>query len=154
MTAEVVRVQIDTEADFEKYRGKLAGKIVLTQPARAVRDARGDDRPADGREGTRGSGDDADPEAACRRAGPRPRRRSRRRRGAAAGRGGAQALRGRIAQFFKAEGVVALFDRGGDSDMASVGSDLSFQQQRTDGGTIFPTGNQSRGADAGTGVPA
>ena len=35
----------------------------------------------------------------------------------------------------------------------AIGSDLPFQQQRTDGGTIFPTGNQSRGADAGTGVP-
>src|SRR5512141_2179473 len=34
--AEVVRVQIDTEADFEKYRGKLAGTIVLTQPERPV----------------------------------------------------------------------------------------------------------------------
>src|SRR5215212_3130230 len=37
VTADVVRVQIDTETDFEKYRGKLAGKIVLTQPAREVR---------------------------------------------------------------------------------------------------------------------
>src|SRR4029077_20135200 len=32
ITAEVVRVQIANEADFEKYRGKLAGKIVLAQP--------------------------------------------------------------------------------------------------------------------------
>ena len=37
VTADVVRVQIASEADFEKYRGKLAGKIVLAQPARAVR---------------------------------------------------------------------------------------------------------------------
>ena len=37
VTADVVRVQIANEADFAKYRGKLAGKIVLTQPARAVR---------------------------------------------------------------------------------------------------------------------
>ncbi|MEO5895117.1 MAG: peptidase M28, partial [Vicinamibacterales bacterium] len=37
ITADVMRVQIDTEADFEKYRGKLAGRIVLTQPAREVR---------------------------------------------------------------------------------------------------------------------
>jgi len=36
VTADVVRVQIDTEADFERYKGQLAGKIVLTQPARAV----------------------------------------------------------------------------------------------------------------------
>src|SRR4029450_6946426 len=29
VTAEVVRVQIDSDLDFEKYRGTLAGKIVL-----------------------------------------------------------------------------------------------------------------------------
>src|SRR5438132_6690025 len=37
VTADVVRVQIANEADFAKYRGTLAGKIVLTQPARRVR---------------------------------------------------------------------------------------------------------------------
>jgi carboxypeptidase Q len=37
VTADVTRVQIATDADFARYRGKLAGKIVLTQPARAVR---------------------------------------------------------------------------------------------------------------------
>ncbi|MET0215538.1 MAG: hypothetical protein ABW292_21185, partial [Vicinamibacterales bacterium] len=37
LTAEVVRVAIGAESDFEKYRGKLAGKIVLAQPARDVR---------------------------------------------------------------------------------------------------------------------
>src|SRR4051795_1569098 len=37
VTAEVVRAQIASEADFANYRGKLAGKIVLTQPARVVR---------------------------------------------------------------------------------------------------------------------
>ncbi len=34
--SEVVRVDIKSEADFQKYRGKLSGKIVLSQPARAV----------------------------------------------------------------------------------------------------------------------
>ena len=33
--------------------------------------------------------------------------------------------------------------------MAAGGSDLSWQQQHPDGGTIFPTGAGSRGADAG-----
>ena len=153
VVAEVVRVQIDTEADFEKYRGKLAGKIVLTQPERAVAMLEGTmvhrmgekeieeavttpiPRPRAGGPG-RGRGGDPNDDPST-----------------GSGRGNAQALRGRIAQFFKAEGVVATFDRGGDNVFASVGSDLSFQQQRTDGGTIFPTGNQSRGADAGTGVP-
>jgi len=37
VSAEVVRVQIANETDFAKYRGKLTGKIVLTQPARLVR---------------------------------------------------------------------------------------------------------------------
>src|SRR5262245_6125598 len=37
VTADVVRVQIANEADFAKYRGTLAGKIVLTQPGRRVR---------------------------------------------------------------------------------------------------------------------
>jgi hypothetical protein len=37
VTADVVRVQIANETDFAKYRGKLAGKILLTQPARQVR---------------------------------------------------------------------------------------------------------------------
>ncbi len=30
---------------------------------------------------------------------------------------------------------------------------MSWRQQRPDGGTIFPTGSGSRGADAGTGLP-
>src|SRR5438067_4506065 len=37
VTADVVRVQIANESDFGKYRGKLANKIVLAQPARQVR---------------------------------------------------------------------------------------------------------------------
>src|SRR6187402_441057 len=37
VTAEVVRATIATEADLAAYRGKLKGKIVLTQPTRAVR---------------------------------------------------------------------------------------------------------------------
>src|SRR3954463_8338652 len=37
VTADVVRIQIANDADLEKYRGKLRGKIVLAQPARRVR---------------------------------------------------------------------------------------------------------------------
>ena len=36
VTADVVQVSIHSEADFDQYRGKLAGKVVLTQPARDV----------------------------------------------------------------------------------------------------------------------
>jgi len=153
-TADVVRVQIDSDADFEKYRGQLAGKIALTQPERpvpmlegpivhrmgekdfteaaTVPPARG--RGAAGRRG--GALDTAiDDEQAGR------------------GRGAAQAFAAKVAQFLKAEGVVAIFNRGSDTIMYSIGSDLSAVQQHPDGGTIFPTGNGSRGADAGTGLP-
>src|SRR5262245_1144444 len=37
ITADVVRLQIANEADCTKLHGTLRGKIVLTQPARAVR---------------------------------------------------------------------------------------------------------------------
>jgi hypothetical protein len=152
VTADVVRVQIESDADFERYRGTLAGRIVLAQP----------ERPVPMLEGLivhrMGPKDFA--EAATTPA-PSPRGAGAGRRGRGAGGRGnddaAPAGRGslgtRIAQFYKAEGVVAAFNRGGDSGMASVGSNLTTTQQRTDGGTIFPTGNGSRGADAGAGIP-
>jgi hypothetical protein len=154
VTADVVRVQIDNETDFEKYRGKVAGKIVLIQP----------ERPVPMLEGLvvhrMGASDFA--EAATT---PIPRGRGARGgRGAAAandedtpgqgrGRGAAQAFAAKVAQFLKSEGAVAIFNRGSDTIVASVGSDLSAEQQHADGGTIFPTGNGSRGADAGSGLP-
>jgi carboxypeptidase Q len=144
--ADVVRVQAENEADFEKYRGTLKGKIVLTQPARAVRMLEGPfvlrmtDRDFK--------------EAATVPAG-RARGAGRGGRGAAGaeGRGGAASLQQELQDFYKAEGVVALFNRGSESDVSAGGSDLSWVQQRPDGGTIFPTGGGSRGADAGTGLP-
>ena len=149
VTADVVRVQIDSDADFEKYRGTLAGKIVLTQPERAVPMLEGLI--------VHRMGDKDFAEAATT---PPPLARGRGGRANAAddetpnGRGrGPLSLNARIAQFCKAEGAVALFNRGSDSVFASIGSELSPQQQHTDGGTIFPTGNGSRGADAGTGLP-
>lgn len=36
IVAEVIHASIETEADMERFRGRLAGRIVLTQPARAV----------------------------------------------------------------------------------------------------------------------
>lgn len=152
VSAEVVRVQIDSEADFEKYRGKLAGKIILTQP----------ERPVPMLEGliVHRMGDKDFAEAATT---PPPRGRGGRGRGnanatdddtaaAGRGRGAAQTLAAKTAQFLKSEGAVAIFNRGSDAIMAAVGSDLSTEQQRTDGGTIFPTGTGSRGADAGSGL--
>lgn len=51
-------------------------------------------------------------------------------------------------QFYKDQGVVALFDRGSNSDMASGGSNLSWQQQLTDGGTIIVQGVTPRDGTA------
>ncbi|MEO8077783.1 MAG: M20/M25/M40 family metallo-hydrolase, partial [Acidobacteriota bacterium] len=152
VTAQVVRVQIDSDADFARYRGKLAGKIVLTQTERPVPMLEGNvvhrmtDRdlieasttiPAAPPAGGRGRGaqadDPDDPNAAARAV--------------------ARTLPARIAQFYRAEGVVATFNRGGDAVLASVGSDLTALQQHPDGGTIFPTGAESRGTDAGRAVP-
>ena len=144
--AEVVRVQIETDADYEKYRGTLKGKIVLTQPARAVRMLEGpfvlrmtdkDFEEAATLPPSRGRASGAETETIVGQGG----------RGR--GRGNAPSLQ----QFFKDEGVVALFNRGSDNDMAAGGSDLSWRQQRPDGGTIFPTGGGSRGPEAGTGLP-
>ena len=130
VTADVVRVQIENDADFEKYRGKLAGKIVLTQPARAVTML---DGPIVYRMGDRDFEEAATTPIPPARGGGRGR-----------GRGGADALRRKLQQFYKDEGVVALFDRGSDSDRAAAGSGLRFEQQRTDGGTVFPRDGGSR----------
>ena len=148
VTADVVRVSIASDADFSKYRGKLAGKVVLTQPTRVVRLLEGPvilrmDGPA-----TLEAETTPVPPA----------------RGGGAGIGGgdaaaapaqnAAAFRRALDDFYKAEGVVALFDRGSDSDMAAGGSDLSWQTQRPDGGTLFPSGALARDQNAGQNVPA
>jgi carboxypeptidase Q len=149
ITADIVRIDINSDADFEKYRGKLAGKIVLTQPERPVSMLEGllvhrmsekDFAEAATTPPPRGRGRASDTSTDDPAAPGR-------------GRGAAQAFAAKVNQFLKAEGVVAVFNRGSDSITASVGSDLSAEQQRTDGGTIFPTGNGSRGADAGGGLP-
>jgi hypothetical protein len=138
VVADVVRAQIDGEADFERYRGKLAGKIVLTQPLRAVAMLEG---PIVLRMGEKDLAEAATTPVPSQRGGGR------------GGRGGNQGLRQKIDQFLKNEGVVALFNRGSDNYMAAAGSGLSTQQQRPDGGTIFPSGGGSRTADAGSGLP-
>jgi carboxypeptidase Q len=156
VTADVVRATIASEADFAKYQGQLKGKIVLSQPARAVRMLEGpiivrmDDAltkeaettpvPAQRGRGTAtGSGQGGRGDQPDETAGP-----------AAGGRGNQQ-FQQKLAQFYKNEGVVAVFDRGSDSDTASVGSNLSVNQQHPDGGTIFP-GTVNR-TTAPAGVP-
>ena len=109
VNADVVRVEIDSEADFERYKGKLAGKIALTQPEREV-------RMLEGLIVSR-MGEKEIEEAMTT---PIPRARGGGGRGGrgeapAAGRGrgaGGPNLQTRIQQFMKAEGVVAIFNRG------------------------------------------
>jgi hypothetical protein len=140
VSADVVRAQIETEADFERYRGKLAGKIVLTQPARAV-------SMLEGLIVHRMTPEQFSEAATT----PIP---SARGRGGRGGRGGAaDNLRRKIAQFYKSEGVVALLNRGSDNETAAAGSGLDTQQRRPDGGTIFPSGGGSRESNPAEGVP-
>ncbi len=136
VTADVIRVEIANESDFDKYRGKLAGTIVLAQPARKVRMLEG---PIILRM--------TDKDVAEAETTPVPA-------AAGGGRGNqAAAFRQKVSDFYVQEGVVAVFDRGGDSDMAAGGSDMSWQQQHPDGGTIFPSGSSPRDDRAGKGVP-
>src|SRR3954464_14641375 len=101
VTAEVVRVQIANENDFEKYRGKLTGKIVLAQPARKVRMLEG---PIILRM--------TDKDIAEAETTPVPA-------SAGGGRGNQAAFRQKVSDFYVREGVVAVFDRGSDGVMAA-----------------------------------
>jgi carboxypeptidase Q len=122
VTADVVRIQIANDADFEKYRGKLRGRIVLPQTARRV-------RMLEGPIILRMTGADiAEAETT-----PIPSAST------GGGRGGqAAAFRQKVSDFYAQEGVVAVFDRGGDSDMAAGGSDMSWQQQHPDAAPSSP----------------
>jgi len=138
VTAEVIRPQINSAADFAKYAGQLRGKIVLTQPAREVRMLEG---PIILRYGPKEIQEMMTPD--------QPRAARGGRGGAGTGRGAAAAqFRTQLMRFYEDQGVVALFDRGGNSDMASGGSNLSWQQQHTDGGTVFVQGVTPRDGTA------
>ena len=156
VTAEVVYAPIRTEADIEKFRGKLKGKIVLTQPARDVRMLEGKiilrmtdedlkeaqttpiPKPRQPRGGV--AGQDA---AGAADAGDTPQRGMR-----------GPNLQQKINDFFLSERVVATFDRGSDSDTASGGSDLSWVQQHTDGGTFIVQSGGPRDQNAGKVTPS
>jgi carboxypeptidase Q len=143
VVAEVVHAPILEEADFERFRGRLRGRIVLTQPARQVnmlegrlvlrmtedemREARGEIARAN-----------PAPTPPARPAEPRPTPPSQQ----------------RIQQFYMEEGAIALLDRGGDADFVAGGSDLSWVTQRTDGGTIFVGSGGSRAAGAPPALPS
>ncbi|MGE0103101.1 MAG: M20/M25/M40 family metallo-hydrolase [Blastocatellales bacterium] len=144
ITAEVVYAPIRSEADFEKYRGKLKGRIALIQPARQV-------RLLDGRIVLRMSDEDLKEVATT----PIPRER---RRAAPSDDDASDFQRGRafqskLQEFLVSEGVAAVFDRGSDGDMSAGGSDMSWMTQKTDGGTIFVgSGGPRDGGKAPTSV--
>ena len=122
VAADVVRVDIRSRQDLDRYRGTLRGAIVLPQPAREVRMLEGDlvlrmDRAllAEARRPL------PPPQPA---ASPRP----------------ARLPAHAVEQFYLDEGVVAVLDRGSDHFMvegAPSGSRLRWPTQRVDGGTVF-----------------
>jgi hypothetical protein len=137
VSADVVAVSIRSEADLEKYRGKLAGKVVLTQPAREV-------KMLDGRVVWRM--DDEMLAEAERMPVPAP---------PAPPRPTGPTLQEKTNQFLLAEGVVAAFDRGSDTAVVAMGGveHLSAMTQRTDGGTVFVMSGGPRDENAGKVVP-
>lgn len=140
VTADAVLVTLVTAEDAAKLKGTLQGKIVLPQPARAV-------RMLDGRIVLRMNEKEIEEALST----PPPPS------GRGQGRGQTQARPARltssqITAFYKAEGVVAVLDRGSDSDTSAGGSELSWRTQRTDGGTVF-VGGASRTEDPDGTVP-
>ena len=138
VTAEAVRVDLDSAAGRARARGTLRGKVVLLQPEREVAMLEGDivlrmddrllaraARPG-GEEalGSGGSGPSHDPA---------------------------------LHEYLIEEGVVAVLDRGSDAAHlvggGPLGSDLDWPTQRTDGGTIFVGNGGSRASDAPPAVP-
>ena len=160
VTADVVYAPLRTEADMEKFRGKLKGKIVLTQPARDVRMLEGkiilrmtdedlkeaQTTPIPKPRQPRGGGAAAPPTdaAGATDTGDAPPQRGAR----------GPSLQQRISDFFLSEGVVATLDRGSDSDTAAGGSDLSWIQQHTDGGTFIVQSGGPRDQNAGKVTPS
>ena len=130
VAADVLQVVISSEADFAKYRGKLAGKIVLTQPKREVRMI--ENRVTWRMDDALLKEADTMPILPARPAQARP--------GMAP-----PALQNKINQFFVDEKVAVAIDRGSDDFVVTAGGpeNLSWMTQRTDGGTVFVTGRNT-----------
>ncbi|HYB93408.1 MAG TPA: M20/M25/M40 family metallo-hydrolase [Vicinamibacterales bacterium] len=143
VTADVVYVKATTEADLAKYKGQLSGKIVILQPVRPV-------RMLEGRIVLRMN--DNDWAEAMKLPEPKPTASTPA--SAAAGAMTPQQFSQLVQRFLVAEGAAAVLDRGSDSDLSAGGSDLSWQTQRVDGGTIFPGNGGSRDPAAPKQVPS
>ena len=144
VTSDVVHVRIASPGDFTRYAGTLRGKIVLMQPVRPVRMLEG---PVILRM------DDGDwwTEAATVPQIQPPRPPTPEERAEAETR---QALAAATRAFLVQEGAAVLLDRGSDDDLSAGGSDLSWETQRVDGGTIFPGSGGSRDPKAPVQVPS
>jgi hypothetical protein len=148
IVADVVRPIITTAVDAARWRGKLRGKIVLTQSARAVRMYEHGDGDVLRYTDQHGKWRD---EAMTPH--PLPAEEDEDDTGAAPARGRSARDVFDLMQFYQSEGVAALFDRGPSGDLASGGSDLSWVQQRPDGGTIFVQNGASPYADPAATLP-
>ena len=141
VTSDVVHVKVANESDLAKYKGQLAGKIVIVQPARAVRML--EDRivlrmnESDWSEAMKLPEPKPAPAPAPAPSGPTP-----------------QQFAQIVQRFLVAEGAAVVLDRGSDGDLSAGGSDLSWQTQRVDGGTIFPGNGGSRDPKAPQQVPS
>jgi carboxypeptidase Q len=147
VVADVVYAPILSEADFQRYHGTLRGRIVLTQPERHVDLLEGRVVLRMNEQEIEEARTIVDPRAAPAPVPPTAREPAAPPRPAPAP-PDARPTAQRIAQFYHDEGVVALLERGADSDIVPGGSDLSWTTQRTDGGTIFVTAGGSRAPDA------
>ncbi|MDP1571430.1 MAG: M20/M25/M40 family metallo-hydrolase [Vicinamibacterales bacterium] len=142
VTADVVRVDVQSEGDLAKHRGQLRGKIVLLQPVRAV-------RMLEGRHILRMTEAEWAEAAAMPLGAPAAATAAVQQQMQAA-----QALAGAVQRFLVAEGAAAVLDRGAESDTVAGGSNLSWQAQRVDGGTIWPGAGGSRDPKAPVQVPS
>lgn len=143
VTADVVRVQAATEADLAKYKGQLRGKIVVSQGVRAV-------RLLDGRIVLQMT--DADWAEAMQLPAPAPAATAK---PAPPATGAAAPLSpAALQRFLVAEGAAVHLDRGSDNTTPTGGSNLSWQTQVVDGGTVFPGSGGSRDPKAPAQVPS
>jgi hypothetical protein len=141
ITSDVVHVKAANEADLAKYKGQLAGKIVILQAARPV-------RMLEDRVVLRMNENDW--LEAMKLPEPKPT-------ASTPGASGAmtpQQFAQLVQRFLVAEGAAAVLDRGSDGDLSAGGSDLSWQTQRVDGGTVFPGNGGSRDPSAPRQVPS
>lgn len=135
VTSDVVYVKASNEQELAGYKGKITGKIVILQPARAV-------RMLEDRVVLRMT--DAEWAEAMKVPEPSP----------STQKPAGQQFPQLVQRFLVAEGAAAQLDRGSDSDLSAGGSDLSWRTQRVDGGTIFPGNGGSRDPKAPQQVPS